>query len=103
MNFKEMVADDLGEVFFNIEEQGTEMVHRLDNNEPETLVVIFDIKSEIKLDHEVVGHQPSILVTQEVEAKIKNRSVLIIEGIEYNKSHTDDENVDLIRIFLERA
>ena len=98
-----MLDDDLSEVFFDVEEFGTEITHNLDNQEPEKLIVIFDIKTEVIVDHEVVGHQPSILVTQKIEAKIKNRSVLLINGVEYNRSHTDDENVDLIRIFLERA
>ena len=103
MNFQDLVENDLYDVFFDKEEHAIEITHNLDNQEPEKLIVIFDIKSEVIVDNEVVGHQPSILVTQEIEAKIKNRSVLLIEGKEYNKSHTDDENVDLIRIFLERA
>jgi len=103
MTFKEIVNNDTSEVFFNKDEHAIEIIHKLDNEEDETFVVIFDIKTEIIVDHEVVGHQPSILVTQDVEEQIKHRSVLVIEGKEYRKSHTDEENVDLIRIFLERA
>jgi len=103
MTFKKMLIDDINEVFFDKEEFATEIVHKLDNQEDETFVVLFDIKSELIVDNEIIGHQPSILVTQEIEEKIKHRSILVIEGKEYNKSHTDDENIDLIRIFLERA
>jgi hypothetical protein len=103
MTFNEMLDEDLNEVFFNVEEFGIEITHKLDDEEDENFVVIFDIKSELIIDNEIVGHQPSILVTQEIEEKIKHRSILLINGKEYNKSHTDDENVDLIRIFLERA
>lgn len=98
-----MLEDDLDEVFFNDEEFGTEIIHKLDDNEPENFVVTFDINSELIIDGEVVGHQPSILVKQEIDKKIKHRSILVIEGVEYKRSHTDDENVDLVRIFLERA
>ena len=103
MTFKKMLIDDIDEVFFDKEEFATEIVHKLDNQEDETFVVLFDIKSELIVDNEIIGHQPSILVTQEIEEKIKHRSILVIDGKEYNKSHTDDENIDLIRIFLERA
>lgn len=103
MTFNEMLDDDLNEVFFDVDEFGMEVIHKLDDYEPETFIAIFDIKTEVIIDDEVVGHQPSILVTQEVEETIKHRSVLVIEGKEYNKAHTDDENIDLIRIFLERA
>lgn len=103
MSFVDIVKDDLDGVFFDIEEFGVEIALKLDNQEDETFIGIFDIQSELIIDNEVVGHQPSILVTQEIEEKINHRSILVIEGKEYNKSHTDDENADLIRIFLERA
>ena len=98
-----MLAGDLSEVFFNLNEFGIEVVHKIEDEEDDLIVVIFDVKTEIIVDHEVVGHQPSILVTQDVEEQIKHRSVLVIKGKEYRKSHTDEENADLIRIFLERA
>ncbi len=102
MTFKEMLDDDINEVFFNEDEFGTKITHLLDDNEPETFIAIFDLKSEFIIDNEIVGHQPSILVTQEIEEMIKHRSVLVIDGKEYNKTHTDDESIDLIRIFLEK-
>lgn len=98
-----MVEDDKKKVFFNEDEFGTKVIHKLDDNEPETFIALFDIKTEIILDNDVVGHQPSILVTQDIEKKIKHRSILEINGVEYQRSHDDEENVDLIRIFLERA
>ena len=102
MTFDEMLSDDLDEVFFNEEEFATEVIHTIDD-ESETFLAIFDIKTEVLFSDEVVDTQPSILVKQEVAEKIKHRSILLIEGIEYQRSHDDEENVDLIRIFLERA
>ena len=102
MDFKEMLQDDLDEVFFDKEEFGIEIIHKLDDKE-ETFIVIFDLKTEVVLDNDVVDTQPSILVTQEIAEKIKHRSILVIHGVEYQRSHDDEENVDLIRIFLERA
>lgn len=102
MGFKGLVESDLDEVFFNKDEHGTEIIHKLDNKE-ETFIVIFDIKTEVILEDGVVDTQPSILVTQDIAEKIKHRSILNIDGVEYQRSHDDEENVDLIRIFLERA
>jgi len=103
MTFNKMLTDDLDAVFFNKEEHATQITHKIDGKEDETFTVIFDIKSELIIDNEVVGHQPSILVTQAIDEKIKHRSILLIKGKEYKRGHTDDENADLIRIFLERA
>jgi len=103
MTFNEMLDDDIDEVFFDKEEFATEIVHKLDNQEDETLVVIFDIKTEVLFNDEVIDTQPSILVTQEIDKKIKRNSILLINDVEYQRSHDDEENVDLIRIFLERA
>lgn len=103
MNFKDIVASDLDELFFNKDEFAVEVTHLVDDNKPTTFSAIFDLKSELIVDNEIVGHQPSILVTQEIEEMIKHRSVLLIEGKEYTKSHIDDESIDLIRIFLERV
>ena len=101
MTFNETLNSDLDEVFFNLEEFAVEVLHTIDDAS-ETFLALFDMKSELIVDNEIVGHQPSVLVTQEIEEKIKHRSVLVINGKKYNKSHTDDENIDLIRIFLER-
>ena len=98
-----MIANDLPTVFFDKDEFATEVTHKLDNQEDKTFVVIFDIKSELIIDGEVVGHQPSILATRDVEEQIKHRSILVINGKEYSKSHTEDEDKDLVRIFLERV
>ena len=103
MTFDKILEDDSDVVFFNKDEFATEIIHKLEDKEDETFTVIFDIKSELIIDNEVVGHQPSILVTQAIDEKIKHRSILLIKGKEYKRGHTDDENADLIRIFLERA
>jgi hypothetical protein len=102
MTFDEMLDDDLNEVFFDVEEFGVEITLKLDNKE-ETFIGIFDIKTEVLFNDEIVDTQPSILVTQEIAEKIKHRSILVIHDVEYQRSHDDEENVDLIRIFLERA
>ena len=100
MTFNEVLDDDLDKVFFK--EFSEDVIHTIDN-ESETFLALFDIKTEVLFNDEVVDTQPSILVKQEVAEKIKHRSILLIKGIEYQRSHDDEENVDLIRIFLERA
>jgi len=103
LDFKTMMAKDLEEVFFDTNEFATEITLIEDEKEPQTIKAIFDIKTEIIENGEVVGHQPSILVTQEIEELIKHRSILEIEGKKYRKSYTDDEDINLIRVYLERV
>ena len=105
MNFDEILDDDIDKVFFNPEEFGTNLI--IDNDIKNPIICIFDTSTEIILDSasefgESTATVPSALVRKEDADKIEHSSSLEIEGDQYILNYKDKEDVDLVRVYLEK-
>jgi len=103
--FDEMLDDDIDKVFFNLEEFGTDLVIDTDTDNP--IICIFDTSTEVILDGgseygESAATVPSALMRKEDADKIEHSSSLEIEGKQYILNYKDEEDVDLVRVYLEK-
>ena len=102
MTFDEMLDDDLNEVFFK---EFTTEVHL--NTEAEPLVGIFDEKTEVIFDSsseygEMSAFEPSVLLRLKDANKVDYESEITINGLSYKLREKDKEDVDLVRVYLEK-
>ena len=100
-----MLKDDLTEVFFVLEEFGTQLIINDDSKNP--ITCIFDTNTEVIFDSvseygESAANVPSALMKKEDAEKIEHDDVLLIEGDNYVLNYKDDEDVDLVRVYLEK-
>lgn len=100
-----MLKDDLNEVFFDEEEFATELI--INSNTENSIACIFDTNTEVIFDRvseygESVANIPSALMKKEDAEKIEHDDVLLIEGDNYVLNYKDDEDVDLVRVYLEK-
>jgi len=105
MTFKEMSDDDIDEVFFDIEEFGTDLVIDTDTENP--IVCIFDTSTEVIMDGgseygESAATVPSALMRKEDAERIEHSHSLSIEGNHYVLNYKDEEDIDLVRVYLEK-
>lgn len=104
MTFQEMLDDDLNEVFFDVDEFGTE-VHL--SNEENPLIGIFDEKTEVVFESaseygELSAFETSVLLRVEDADKIDYESEITIDSQSYKLREKDKEDVDLVRVYLEK-
>jgi len=104
MDFKNLLNDDLKELFFNKEEFATE-VHLSTLEEP--IIGIFDEKTEVIFDSaseygDVSAFEPSVLLKVSDAELIDFETEITIEGTLYKLREKDKEDVDLVRIYLEK-
>ncbi len=104
MDFKTLIGDDLNEVFFDLEEFATLLT--IEGKETQ-LKVIFDEKTEIILDNaseygDSVANVPSALMKKEDAEQIEHNDRLHIEGSIYTLNYKDEEDVNLVRVYLEK-
>ena len=103
-----MLNDDLNEVFFNTEEFNIEIQH--ENEEDfisEPLIVIFDEKTEVILDSssefgDSASYVPSFLIPVLKGSNINSHSTFKIENENYGFSFKNKENIDELRVYLEK-
>jgi len=105
MTFKEIVQGDRDTVFFNLKEFGTDLVIDTDTENP--IICIFDTSTEVILDGgseygESAATVPSALMKKEDAERIEHRHSLTIEGSHYVLNYKDEEDVDLVRVYLEK-
>ena len=99
-----MVEDDLSRVFFDKEEFAVEV--KL-NTEAEPLIGIFDEKTEVIFESsseygELSAFDPSVLLQLKDATKIDYESEITINQLSYRLREKDKEDVDLVRVYLER-
>ena len=104
MDFKTLIEDDLNEVFFNQEEFATLLT--IEGKESK-FKVIFDEKTEVIFDNsseygESVANVPSALMKKEDAELIEHHDRLHIEGSVYTLNYKDEEDVNLVRVYLEK-
>ena len=105
MYFKEMLDDDLDEVFFNGDEHGTELV--IDDDVDNPIVCNFDQNTEVIMDNgsEYGGSAvlvPSALMKKADAERIEHEQHLHIEGDVYVLNFKKDEDLDTVRVYLEK-
>jgi hypothetical protein len=106
MELKEILSDDLEEVFFDDSEFTEEIIHKLEDSE-ETLMALFDAKSELIFEGatefgESVALVPSIVLKSRDAKKINSDSILIVDINSYRMLYRHREDRDITRIFLEK-
>ena len=104
MDFKEMLKDDLNEVFFSDDEFTTELIIDKDIKNP--ILCYFDTNTELIFDSvtefgESAATVPSVLMKKVDADKIDHNSIIEIDGETYRLNFKDREN-DLIRVYLEK-
>ena len=105
MTFDEMLNDDLSQVFFDVEEFGTNL--NIDDDIENPIVCIFDVNTEVIMDGgsefgESAALVPSALMKKEDAEKVEHDQRLMIDGNEYVLNYKDDEDVNLVRVYLEK-
>ena len=106
MDFREVLQEDMEDVFFDSDEFAIEIIHQF-GEEEETLKAIFDTNSEIILEGasefgESVATVPSILLREVDTKNISHSSLFEVSGKSYKMTYRNREDEDLTRIYLEK-
>ena len=105
MDFKGLVGLDLDEVFFNKDEHGTELV--IDDDIDNPIACNFDQNTEVIMDNgteygESAALVPSVLMKKADAERIEHEQHLHIEGDVYVLNFKKDEDLDTVRVYLEK-
>jgi len=100
MTFKELLNDDLKEVFFN-EDEFTSILKKEDSKTE--ILCYFDTKANIETEFtEMVISEPSVLVKATDAEQIEADMIVYVDEKKFRVNYKEDENSDLVRIYLEK-
>lgn len=100
MTLKEILDDDRNEVFFNKDEFTS--ILKIEGSE-DKILCLFDTKANIETEFtEIVISEPSALVKTEDAELIEADEIIYIDEKKFKVNYKEDENSDLVRIYLEK-